>query len=182
MMKSNKLAVLAALLSLLVLASLFVVPAFAADAGSNDTTTTAAAGETTTAEPEDDDTTTTGSSTETTTTKTETTTKNETTTGADDGKPTKNQIRGWINLGVGALILIVLAVLCIKFRKKLPGWFAALKSECGKITWCPKDKLKKTTIVVVIIILAITATILVLDLAFENGILLLGDLVGKLAK
>ena len=177
MMKSNKLAVLAALLSLLVLASLLVVPAFAADAGSaNDTTTEATSTEVTTADPEDDDTTTTtGSSTETTT-------KSEGTTKADDGKPTKNQIRGWINLGVGALILIVLAVLCIKFRAKIPGWFAALKSECGKITWCPKDKLKKNTFVVVIIILAITATILVLDLAFENGILLLGELVGKLAK
>ena len=159
MMKSKKLAVLAALLSLLVLASLLVVPAFAD--GSDDTTTVA---------------------TETTTGADETTTAaTETTTAADKGLTT-SQIRGIVNLGVGALILIVLAVLAIKFRAKIPGWFAALKSECGKITWCPSDKLKKNTLVVVIIIVAITATIYVLDFTFGTGIVKLGELVTKLAK
>ena len=94
---------------------------------------------------------------------------------ADKGLTT-SQIRGIVNLGVGALILIVLAVLAIKFRKKLPGWFAALKSECGKITWCPKDKLIKNVKVVILIILAIAFVIFLLVLAFSEGMVYLGDL------
>ncbi len=86
--------------------------------------------------------------------------------------------RGLINLGVGALILIVLAILAIKFRAKIPGWWKALKSECGKISWCSKDKLKKNTIVVVIIILIITVAIAILDFAFSEGLGLLGKIFG----
>ena len=84
--------------------------------------------------------------------------------------------RGIINLAVGAVILIVLVVLAIKYRSKIPTWWKGLKSECGKITWCPKDKLKKNVIVVVIIILAIAIAIGVLDFVFSRGMILLGDL------
>ena len=59
---------------------------------------------------------------------------------------------------------------------KIPAWFKGLKSECGKITWCSKDKLKKNTVVVVIIILAIAAVIAVLDFTFSSGVALLGGL------
>ncbi len=70
----------------------------------------------------------------------------------------------------------MLGILAIKFRAKIPGWWKGLKSECGKITWCPKDKLKKNTFVVVIIILAIAVAIGVLDFVFSRGMILLGDL------
>ena len=109
---------------------------------------------------------------------TEAGTKEETTTENKEEAEKKKQqkIRGYINLGVGAVILIALAVLIFVYRAKIPTWWKGLKSECGKITWCPKEKLKKNTIVVVIILLVIAAAIGVLDFVFSRGMILLGDL------
>ena len=173
MFKSKKLAVLAALLSLLVLlSSLMAVPVFA-----DETTTAADTVEDTTKEEttKADETTkpadtTTGSSD---------TKKEETTTGESESEKNAKKerlTRSIINLSVGALIVIAVVVLAIKFRSKIPTWWKGLKSECGKITWCPKEKLKKNTIVVVIIILVIAVAIGVLDFVFSRGMILLGDL------
>ena len=168
MFKSKKQAVLAALLSLLMLVSLFTVPAFAAD-GTGEAQTTAPAQTEAATDPED-----TGSQTEAGT-KEEATKEDE--TSKEDAEEKKEQMtRGIINLAVGAVILIVLVILAIKFRAKIPSWWKGLKSECGKITWCPKDKLKKNVFVVVVIILAIALAIGVLDFVFSRGMILLGDL------
>ena len=172
MFKSKKLAVLAALLSLLMLV-MMAVPAFAEEA------TTAGEEATTVAETESDAET--GSETEAGTgNDTEADTKDEeTTAGPTDSKKdsgiSEQLLRGIINLVVGAVIVLGLVIAAIKFRKKIPGWWKGLKSECGKITWCPKDKLKKNTLVVVIIILAIAAAIGVLDFVFSRDMILLGD-------
>lgn len=179
MFKSNKLAVLAALLSLLMLVSMLaVVPAFAEDATTAEETTVAETVEAT--EPESSEETEAGTSAESSTEKgTEASTKEETTTVNKDEleKAKQRRIRGYINLGVGAVILIGLAVLAFVFRAKIPAWWKGLKSECGKITWCPKDKLKKNVFVVIIIIVAIAAAIGVLDFVFSRGMILLGELV-----
>ena len=168
MIKSNKLAVLAALLSLLMLMSMLMIPAFAEETGTAESQTeqatesaTDGATDAATGEGETTAASTTGSAT---------------TSNPDEAAKKEQLTRGLINLGVGVVILIALAVLCIKFRDKIPAWFKGLKSECGKITWCSKDKLKKNTIVVVIIILAIAAVIAVLDFTFSSGIALLGGL------
>ena len=178
MFKSNKLAVLAALLSLLMLVSMLaVVPAFAEDATTAEETTVAETVEAT--EPESSEETEAGTSAESSTEKgTEASTKEETTTVNKDEleKAKQRRIRGYINLGVGAVILIGLAVLAFVFRAKIPAWWKGLKSECGKITWCPKDKLKKNVFVVIIIIVAIAAAIGVLDFVFSRGMILLGEL------
>ncbi len=92
------------------------------------------------------------------------------------GMTKEEKTRGLINLIVGGVLLIAVVALLIVFRKKIPGWVKALKSECGKIVWCPKDKLKKNSFVVLVTIIAIGLVIFVLDLAFNQGILLLGDL------
>ena len=179
MFKSNKLAVLAALLSLLMLVSMLaVVPAFAEDATTAEETTVAETVEAT--EPESSEETEAGTSAESSTEKgTEASTKEETTTVNKDEleKAKQRRIRGYINLGVGAVILIGLAVLAFVFRAKIPAWWKGLKSECGKITWCPNDKLKKNVFVVIIIIVAIAAAIGVLDFVFSRGMILLGELV-----
>ena len=160
MFKSKKLAVLAALLSLVMLV-LMAVPAFAEEvtttAVEDVVETEADAAEETTGASED-----------------ESETEADTTAEAEEKK--EQLTRGIINLAVGAVILIVLVVLAIKYRSKIPTWWKGLKSECGKITWCPKDKLKKNVIVVVIIILAIAIAIGVLDFVFSRGMILLGDL------
>ena len=168
MFKSKKLAVLAALLSLLMLVSLMAVPAFADDTTVEETTT---ATETVT-EAGTEAATTAGSES-----------KEETTTGAETkesaGEKKERMTRNIINLSVGALLLIVVAVLAIKFRSKIPTWWKSLKSECGKITWCPKDKLKKNVLVVVVIIIAIAVVIGVLDFVFSQGMDLLHGLFSK---
>ena len=179
MFKSNKLAVLAALLSLLMLFSAFAIPAFAEDVTTAEETTAAETVEETEAgsdtESESESATETGTEASTTTSAT---TKEETTTEDKAAAEAKKQqkTRGIINLCVGAAILVALAVLVIVYRAKIPTWWKGLKSECGKITWCPKEKLKKNTFVVVIIILVIAAAIGVLDFVFSRGMILLGDL------
>ena len=94
----------------------------------------------------------------------------------------KAETRRLINLIVGGVILAALVVLAIVFRAKIPVWFKAVKSECGKIVWCPKDKLKKNAIVVVVIIVAIAVLIALLDIAFSTGIIELGKAVKNIGK
>ena len=175
MFKSNKLAILAALLSLLMLFSAFAIPAFAEDATTAEETTAAETTVETTAESTESESaseTTAATTTAATTTKEETTTENK----AEAEAKKQQKTRGIINLCVGAVILIALAALIIAFRGKIPSWWKGLKSECGKITWCPKEKLRKNTLVVVIIILAIALAIGVLDFVFSRGMILLGEL------
>ena len=183
MFKSKKLAILAALLSLLMLVSLMAVPAFAEEATTTDVVTEAVT------DPESETDTEAVSGSETTakedTTKEDTTKKEETTTGesaAEKAEKKERLTRGIINLSVGVVLLGVLVFLAIKFRAKIPGWWKSLKSECGKITWCPKDKLKKNVIVVVVIILAIAVVIGVLDVTFSTVLEWLKDLVSGLSK
>ena len=192
MFKSKKLAVLAALLSLLMILSLTAVTAFAEE--TDTTADTQAVVETGTGEADTNadtepvtgevatgevDTVVETGTEAGTSAGTEAGTKEETTTGSTTPTPKDNTglIRALVNLGVGVVILVVLGILAYKFRAKIPGWWKGLKSECGKITWCPKDKLKKNTLVVVVIILAIAVAIGVLDFVFSRGMILLGDLI-----
>ena len=104
-------------------------------------------------------------------------TQTEAVTGSASGTTEKvDHTTGIVNLVVGGVILVALVVLAIVFRAKIPVWFKAIRSECGKIVWCPKDKLKKNSIVVVVIILILTVLVGLLDLAFSEGIVLLGNL------
>ena len=141
MFKSNKLAILAALLSLLMLVSAFaeetdttadtqaVVETGTGEADTN-TDTEPVTGEAATGEVD----TTVETGTEAgTSAGTEAGTKEETTTEDKAAAEEKKQqrTRGFINLGVGAVILIALAVLIIVYRSKIPTWWKGLKSECG---------------------------------------------------
>ena len=187
MFKSKKLAVLSALLSLLMLLSLLTVPAFADDAEQT-TVPEETEGVTEADESEEDATTDADKDDETTAeSNKEETKKEETTTAAGESEAEKQEkkdrlTRSIINLSVGVVLLGVLVFLAIKFRAKIPGWWKSLKSECGKITWCPKDKLKKNVIVVVVIILAIAVVIGVLDFVFSFSMDQLREFVSKLAK
>ena len=187
MFKSKKLAILAALLSLLMILSLTAVTAFAEE--TDTTADTQAVVETGTGEAAtntDTEPVTGEAATGEVDTTVETGTEAGTSAGTEavttapvkkEEKDNTGLIRALVNLGVGVVILVVLGILAYKFRAKIPGWWKGLKSECGKITWCPKDKLKKNTLVVVVIILAIAAAIGVLDFVFSRGMILLGELI-----
>ncbi len=163
--KSRKFyAVLLATITALVLMFSMTVPAFATDSATDSVSETETGTE---------------SSTEKTT---EDTTENTTSTTTDtthdhDHDEGGMDLTAWIiNLVVAGVVVIAIVALCIAFRKKIPGWWKALKSECKKIVWCPKDKLRKNTIVVIIVIVAITLVIALLDFAFSGGLKLLRDL------
>lgn len=187
---SRRLALLAAVLSLLMLLSFAVMPGFAAEENETSTETvteesteasTEAAGsdiETDTAdEPATDDETEAGTAASTeAATGSETTTETSASAGEDDGMSDKEIKRLVINLGVGVVLLLGLGALAIVFRKKIPGWIKALKSECGKIVWCPKDKLIKNAKVVILIIVALAIAIGLMDYAFSSGLVLLREL------
>ena len=152
--KSRRLmAVLAMVLSVIMLLSLATVSVFAEEPTSEAATTEAA---------------TTGA----------TTTEAATTGDAkDEGMSSETLTRIIINSAVGVVILIAAVVLCIVFRKKIPGWWRGLKSECGKVVWCPKDKLKKNALVVIVVIVIMVLVIALLDFAFSRGIMLLRELI-----
>ena len=166
-------AVLAAALSLLIIVSAMCIPAFAAEETTSAVQTESTAPETTTAAAE------TTSAAETTKAAA-TTTKPATTT--QDAAAAEARTRGIINLVVGGVILVVLIVLCIVFGHKIPGFAKSMKSETGKIVWCPKDQLKKKAVVVIITILALILVIALLDFAFAEGLKLLREATAGLRK
>ena len=95
----------------------------------------------------------------------------------EEGMSSETLTRIIINSAVGVVILIAAVVLCIVFRKKIPGWWKGLKSECGKVVWCPKDKLRKNAFVVIVVIVIMVLAIALLDFAFSRGIMLLRELI-----
>ncbi|MBQ7316516.1 MAG: preprotein translocase subunit SecE [Clostridia bacterium] len=198
---SRRFALLAAVLSLLVLLSFAVVPGFAADEAASEPATSESveatpdesAAPADSAEPESGTASETGTTAETgtgtaSTTEAATGTEASTETGTTAVTPDagKNQwtkedtYRLVINLSVGGVIVLTAVALLIVFRKKIPGFVKALKSECGKIVWCPKDKLKKNSIVVLLTIVVIAVLIFLLDLAFSEGLVLLRNLIKKI--
>ncbi len=171
---------LAALLILCLAVSLSVVSALAEDTSAAEVTETEAPSDTASGE--------TASTTEPDDTATGTAAEADTTAAVTTAAETKSEeqqkaeTRRLINLIVGGVILVALVILAIVFRAKIPVWFKAVKSECGKIVWCPKDKLKKNAIVVVVIIVAIAVLIALLDIAFSTGIIELGKAVKSIGK
>ena len=152
--KSRRLmTVLAMVMSVIMLLSLATVSVFA-EAATTEAATTEAA------------------TTEAATTEAATTGESE-----EEGMSSETLTRIIINSAVGVVILIAAVVLCIVFRKKIPGWWKGLKSECGKVVWCPKDKLRKNAFVVIVVIVIMVLAIALLDFAFSRGIMLLRELI-----
>ena len=195
---NRSLALVAVILSVFMLLTLTVLPTFAEDAtaeaateavteaatgeASTEAATDATTGEATTEAATDATTGEDGTGADTAATTgatTEAATKGETTTEAvteDEEAKKIARTTGIINLIVGGVLVIAVIALAFVFRKKIPGWFKALKSECGKIVWCPKDKLKKNTFVVLVTIVVLAVVIGLLDFGFSRGIMLLRDI------
>ena len=74
------------------------------------------------------------------------------------------------NIVVLGIIVIVAAVLIIKFRVKLAAFLRSVKSEVKKIVWASGKDTKKNFLVVIVITVAIAILIGLLDFAFSKGI------------
>ena len=62
------------------------------------------------------------------------------------------------------------------FGARVKKFFRDYTSELKKITWSPKKDVKTNTILVIVSIVCVGIVILLLDLAFDGGISLLGKL------
>ena len=74
------------------------------------------------------------------------------------------------NIVVIGIIVIVAAVLIIKFRTKLAAFLRSVKSEVKKVVWASGKDTKKNFLVVIVITVAIAILIGLLDFAFSKGI------------
>jgi preprotein translocase SecE subunit len=74
---------------------------------------------------------------------------------------------------VGAVIVIVLAVLGIKFRANIAKALRVYKSEFKKVSWLSWEQTRKSTLVVVVFLVAFALVIGLLDMGLFNGFELL---------
>ncbi len=76
-----------------------------------------------------------------------------------------------------AVIVIGVAIYCIKNKEKVVTFFREVRSECKKIVWTPWKTVKKSTLIVVIVVVVFAVLIGALDLLFHRGIVSLGNLI-----
>ena len=157
-----------ALVAIVLSICLFAIPAFAEDTTESSTeseeVSNSAESTTTTGTETDEES---GSNTETESESSSTTTTTGTTTSTSK-KMDVPTIVGLIVLGV---ILVVGAILCIRFREKVGKFLRVYKSECNKIVWLPWDQTKKSSFVVIVVLIVCALAICLLDFALSKGIL-----------
>ncbi len=158
---TTKRSLIALLLSLVLVVSLFTVSVFASDA----------------------------STTETKSETTEATSGSETESGSENEAETENKEQAALNaviaqtkktliinsIIIGVIVLIIVAVI-IKFRKKLGDFMRSVKSELKKIVWSSKEQTRKGFLVVVIIAVIFAVMLGLVDYAFNTGISMLASL------
>ncbi len=170
MTNTTKRSIIALLLSLVLVVSLFTVSVFASDSST-------AAGELTT-EAATEGATEAGEETDT---QEETTKKAEAQTESAAQKAEKEAIAEKkqtliINGIIIAVIILIIAILAVKFRTKLSNFFRSVKSELKKIVWASKENTRKSFLVVVVVALAVALMVWIIDLAFNQGISMLAGL------
>ena len=184
---TNKRSLIALLVSLVMVLSIFTVGVFADETDSSTAESTEANVESTSEEESsaeesssEEESETEGATTEAATTAEETTeetTSESTTTTTDDHDHDEfNWTELIVNLVIGGIIVIVGAILIIKNRVKLAAFLRSVKSELKKVTWSPKDQTRKNFLVVAIICIAVVILVGILDFAFGFGIASLAKL------
>ena len=106
----------------------------------------------------------------------ESTPATSTTTGAT-AEEEKDIVGTIVSLSILAVIIIVVAIVCIIKREKVGKFFRSLKSEFKKVVWLSWEQVRKNTIVVIIVVVIVSVVIGLLDVAFNQGIINLGKLV-----
>ena len=64
------------------------------------------------------------------------------------------------------------------FGEKIKNFFRVYKSELKKITWTPKETVRKNSLVVFVVVTATAVVLGVLDLVFSRGLSALATLLG----
>ena len=144
----------AALVAILMMISLFAIPAFA-----DETTAATTAVETTAAT----------TAVETTAATTAATTAGSTTTTGNTNN--KLSITAIVFIVIGVVLVAVATVLIIKNREKVGKYLRVLKGECKKIVWLPWDQTKKNTWVVLVVLIICAIAICAIDFGLQKGYL-----------
>jgi len=84
-----------------------------------------------------------------------------------------------IGLIIGAVVLVVAVILCIRFRENIGKFFRVYKSETKKIVWLPWSQTKKSTLVVLVVLIAFAVAICLIDLALSRSFLKFVELFSK---
>ena len=72
-------------------------------------------------------------------------------------------------------VVLIGAVLCIRFHEKVGKALRVYKSECKKISWFSWKNTRKATVVVIVCVVILCAVIYLLDFLFNLG---MGQLSG----
>ena len=99
-----------------------------------------------------------------------------TTSAADAAAKKTKLIETIVSLCIVGVTAIIVAIFCIIKREKVGKFFRSLRSEVKKVVWLPWDQVRKNTIVVIIVVVIVAVVIGLLDLAFSQGIINLGNL------
>ena len=163
---TNKRSLIALLLALVLVVSLFTVSVFAADeqtgeSESVNTETSESVGETSD-----------GAETDKGKTESETQAVSKVDKNAEKAKNTLI-----INGVIIVCIIAVAIALIIRFRKKLGEFLRSVKSELKKIVWSSKENTRKSFIVVVVVSVIIALGIFLMDTAFKYGIEFLNRII-----
>lgn len=159
---TTKRSLIALLLSLVLVVSLFTIGVSATEA------TTAAASEEVTASVEE--------TTAAVEDSSESTTETETEPVVDTSKADSTRKALIINGIIIGVIVIIGVGLFIKFRVKLMNFFRSVKSELGKVVWSSKEQTRKGFLVVIVVTVIFAVGLWVIDFAFSYGISELADL------
>ena len=62
-------------------------------------------------------------------------------------------------------------------KERIVNFFRVYKSEFKRITWTPKEQVKKNSILVIVILVASAALLSLVDVVFSKGIIALGNLL-----
>ncbi len=168
---TTKRSIIALLLSLVLVVSLFTIGVSATDETAPSSETEISSVEESATEKESEKESGTEKGTETSTSK-ETSTEEATESAAVKEKRTSLIVNGVI---IGVIILIIV-ILVIRFRVKLGNFLRSVKSELKKIVWSSKENTRKGFLVVVIVAVAVAIAIGLIDFAFNTGISFLADL------
>ena len=159
---TTKRSLIALLLSLVLVVSLFTIGVSATEA------TTAAASEEVTASVEE--------TTAAVEDSSESTTETETEPVVDTSKADSTRKALIINGIIIGVIVIIGVGLFIKFRVKLMNFFRSVKSELGKVVWSSKEQTRKGFLVVIVVTVIFAVGLWVIDFAFSYGISELANL------
>ncbi len=75
-----------------------------------------------------------------------------------------------IMLSLLGVAIIAVVIYCLTHKEKVGKWARGLKSEFKKIAWSPWTQVRKNTIVVLIVVFAVGLFIFIADLIFQQGI------------